>query len=474
MKQIVQRLGDGTMEVLDVAMPALGAGTVLVQNHFSLISAGTEGGTVTSARKSLLGKAKERPEQVKQVLDSLKQQGVVQTYRAVSKKLDSYSPLGYSSAGVVLDVGADVKNVSIGDRVACAGAGYASHAEVVSVPENLCVVLPPDADLSRAAYNTLGAIALQGVRQADLRVGESCVVIGLGLLGQLTCLLLQASGVRPIGLDISSGAVATARAHCCDVAFEMSDPTLVDSISRLTNGINADAAIITAATHSTEPVNLAGRLLRKKGTVVVVGAVPTGFDREPDYYRKELSLKMSCSYGPGRYDLGYEEKGLDYPAGYVRWTENRNMQAFQDLMHSGTINLDYMTTHRYSIGESAAAYDLILQKTEDYLGILIEYDESKKHARQRIDLDGKARKPQGDSHGIGFIGAGSYAMSHLLPNLPRDGSVTLTSVMTSSGTSFQVRRGKIRLLRCGRFVSRCSGGREYGHRIYRDTARQPR
>jgi threonine dehydrogenase-like Zn-dependent dehydrogenase len=283
MKQLVQRLRDGSMDVLDVAIPDLPAGSVLVQNHFSLISAGTEGGTVSAARKSLIGKARQRPDQVKQVLETLKKQGVVQTYRAVSKKLDSYSPLGYSCAGVVLEVGSAVRGVRTGDLVACAGAGYASHAEVVAVPENLCVKLPASADLSRAAYNTLGAIALQGVRQADLRLGETCVVIGLGLLGQLTCLILRASGVKSIGLDIDAKAIELALKHCTDIAFRIDDPSIADAVKQATGGINADAVIITAATDSTQPINLAGRLLRKRGTVVVVGAVPTGFDREPDY-----------------------------------------------------------------------------------------------------------------------------------------------------------------------------------------------
>jgi polar amino acid transport system substrate-binding protein len=313
--------------------------------------------------------------------------------------------------------------------------GYAVHAEVVTVPENLCVKLPSCADLARAAYNTLGAIALQGVRQADLRLGETCVVIGLGLLGQLTCLILKASGIKVIGLDINPEAVATARRHCTDTAYEITDPTIPDTVHQATGGINADAVIITAATHSTQPINLAGSLLRKRGTVVVVGDVPTGFEREPDYYRKELSLKMSCSYGPGRYDLGYEEKGMDYPPGYVRWTEKRNMQAFQELVHSGAVDLDYMTTHRFPIDEAPAAYDLILNKSEAYLGIIIEYDASKSHHRERVSLQTPDRKSQSGATGIGFIGAGSYAMSYLLPNLPRDGSVTLTGVMTSSGTS---------------------------------------
>jgi predicted dehydrogenase/threonine dehydrogenase-like Zn-dependent dehydrogenase len=422
------------MQVLDVAMPSPQAGMVVVQNHYSLISAGTEGSTVATARKGLIGKARERPEQVRQVFDSLKQQGLVQTYRAVSKKLDSYSSLGYSSAGRVIEAGPDVKGISVGDYVACAGQGYASHAEVVVVPENLCVKLPNDANLEHAAFNTLGAIAMQGVRQADLRLGETCVVIGLGLLGQLTCLILKAGGIKVVGLDVSSQAVTTAAKHCVDGAYLVDDPTVTEAVYRTTGGIGADAVIITAATDSTEPVNLAGRLLRKRGTVVVVGAVPTGFNREPDYYRKELTLKMSCSYGPGRYDLNYEEKGLDYPPGYVRWTENRNMQAFQDLIHTGSIDLGYITTHRFSIDDSPAAYELILNRSQPFLGILVEYDASKHHVRQAISLRASVPSSPGVM-GVGFIGAGSYAMSHLLPNLPRGMGIRLTGVATSSGSS---------------------------------------
>jgi polar amino acid transport system substrate-binding protein len=436
MKQLTQKLKDGSMGVLDVAAPNVGEGMVLVQNHYSLISAGTEGGTASTARKSLIGKAKERPQQVKQVVDTLKQQGPVQTYRAVMKKLDSYSPLGYSSAGVVVDVGPDVKGFSVGDRVACAGAGYANHAEVVSVPANLCVKLQDNADLSLAAYNTLGAIALQGVRQADLRVGETCVVIGLGLLGQLTGLILKASGIKVIGLDINSRAIEIARQHCIDLGFEMDSAGIVDAVGEMSGGIGADGVIITAATSSTQPINLAGTLLRKRGTVVVVGDVPTGFEREPDYYKKELSLKMSCSYGPGRYDIDYEEKGIDYPAGYVRWTENRNMQAFQDLIHTGKIDISYLTTHRFSLDDAPKAYDLILDKSEEFLGIIIEYEKEKEVSRHPVFIDGDGcSSVASEVPGIGFIGAGSYAMSHLLPNLPSDGSIGMTGVMTSSGTS---------------------------------------
>jgi predicted dehydrogenase len=434
MDQLTQKLGSGEMRIQEVPVPLLGPGEVLVRNHFSLISSGTEGSTVKTARKSLIGKAKERPQQVRQVLDVLKKQGPVQTYRAVMKKLEAYSPLGYSSAGVVVDMGCDVEGFAIGDRVACAGVGYANHAEFVAVPRNLCVKLPADADLKRACYNTLGAIALQGIRQADLRLGESCAVIGLGLIGQLTCLMLRASGVRVFGIDVDSAAVATARAHCADEAWARSEPGVAERVDELTGGLGADAVIITAGTSSLDPINFAGRLARKRGRVIVVGAVPTGFDRDPHYYRKELDLRMSCSYGPGRYDLDYEEKGLDYPAAYVRWTENRNMEAFQHLVHSGRIDVDYLTTHEFPLDDAAAAYGLILDRSEPFLGIVIRYDVEKPFERTRVQL--AAAPAAAGKVGLAFIGAGSYAQGNLLPNLP-DASedVTRRGVLTNTGTT---------------------------------------
>lgn len=453
MKQLSQRLRDGAMSVIDVPLPLLERGMVLVRNHYSLISAGTEGSTVAAARRSLIGKARERPQQVRQVLEVVAQQGPVQAYRAVQKKLEAWSPMGYSSAGVVIEVAPDVQGFSIGDQVACAGVGYANHAEVVAVPVNLCVPLPAGADLGRAAYNALGAIAMQGVRQADLRLGETCVVIGLGLLGQLTGLILRASGVRVIGVDINARSIELAQEHFAELCFTMGAAGAEAEVTRLTAGVGADAVIITAATDSLDPVNLAGRLLRKRGTVVIVGLVPTAFDREPDYYRKELSLKMSCSYGPGRYDPLYEQKGLDYPAGFVRWTEKRNMQAFQQLMASGEIDIGYLTTHRFALDGSAAAYDLILNKTEAYLGMLIEYDQSRELVRERVTVAAAERSAAVAVPGISFIGAGSYAMSHLLPNLPTDASIVRRGISTSSGTSARSVAERFNFSFCGADVA---------------------
>lgn len=430
-KQLTQKLRDGKLKITEVAPPALLPGMVLVQNHFSLISAGTESGTVSTARKSLIGKARERPQQVRQVFDVLTQQGPVQTYRAVMKKLEAHSPLGYSSAGVVLDVAPDVRGFAPGDRVACGGVGYANHAEVVAVPVNLCVKLAPDARLELAAYNTVAAIAMQGIRQADLRLGESAVVIGMGLIGQLTGLMLRAAGVRVVGLDITPGVLDLARGRAADLALLSGDPGMAGLVDEFTHGIGADAVLITAGTDSTEPVNLAGRLARKKGRVVIVGAVPTGFDRDPYYYRKELELRMSCSYGPGRYDLDYEEKGRDYPAAYVRWTENRNMAAFQVLVQDGRLEMDYLTTHSFDLDEAPGAYDMILAHEEPYLGVLIRYDVGSTQFPSRIDAFPPA--PAGRVN-VAFIGAGSYAQSHLLPNV-QGPDVVKRGIFTASGTS---------------------------------------
>ena len=424
------------MSVLDVPTPMLGSGMVRVHNRYSLISVGTERSTVTAARDSLIGKARGKPEQVRQVIETLRNQGPVQTYRAVMKKLDSYSPLGYSCSGVVMAVAGDVRGLKAGDWVACAGAGYANHAEIVAVPANLCVAIPENADAGLAAYNTVGAIALQGVRQADLRVGETCVVIGMGLLGHLTALILKASGIRVFGVDVRPGALELGKKHCLDDAAVLDDATLAPRVAALSRGVGADAVIITAATRSLEPINLAGRLLRKRGVVVIVGDVPTGFQRDPDFYRKELTLRMSCSYGPGRYDLGYEEKGLDYPPGYVRWTENRNMQAFQDLLHGGAIDATYLTTHRFAFADAPAAYDMIVKGEVECLGVLLEYPAVRADEGSRVFL-GKPAPAQvaSDTIGIGFLGAGSYALGNLLPNIAVGNRVALTGVMTASGTS---------------------------------------
>ncbi len=430
MEELTQKLSNGEMKVQELPMPQLSSGMVLVRNHYSLISAGTEGSTVKAARQNYLQKAKARPQQVQQVLQVLKTQGVVQTYRTVMKKLEAYSPLGYSCAGEVIEVADDVREFKVGDLVACGGL-TANHAEVVCVPVNLCVKLREDADLSLACYNTLGAIALQGVRQADLRLGETCAVIGLGLIGQIVCNLLRASGVRVVGIDVSEAPVALASEHCADLALVRNTAGIEDKILDFTGGLGVDAVIIAAATQSLDPVNFAGAIVRKKGAVVVLGAVPTGFDRDPYYYKKELVLKMSCSYGPGRYDLNYEEKGIDYPAAYVRWTEKRNMEAFQELIAKNRINLKYLTTHIFALEDAPKAYDMVANKTKPYLGIVLKYDVTKECKRTSVKIVDSTKTMS--NVGVAFIGAGSYAQGQLLPNMP-DG-IRRVGVMTNSGAT---------------------------------------
>ena len=433
MKQLTQKLGSGDMIIQNVPYPQLGKGMVIVKNHYSIISAGTEGSTVVAARKSLVGKAKDRPQQVKQVIETLKKQGPIQTYRAVMKKLDSYSPLGYSSAGEVIELGEGVTEFKVGDKVACAGVGYANHAEIISVPKNLCVKLDKDTNLKNAAYNTLGAISMQGVRQADMRLGESCLVIGLGLLGQLSSLILKASGVKVIGVDVSEDAVKQAIENkVIDLGLIRNITGIEEQIQNSTNGYGVDAVIIAAATTSLDPINFAGAVTRKKGKVVILGAVPTGFDRDPFWYRKELELKMACSYGPGRYDLNYEEKGIDYPYPYVRWTEKRNMEAFQNLISSGKINIDYLTTHEFEFDNAKAAFDLVVSKTEPFRGIALKYNIEKAANKDKI-FTGKIEQLR--KINISFIGAGSYAQGNLLPNIPVNSDVMRIGVLTNPGTT---------------------------------------
>lgn len=428
MKQLTQKLKDGRLQVLEVPVPVLTSGMVLVKSHYSVISAGTEGSTVATARMSYLGKVREKPQQFQQVMESLRSKGPVQTYRAVMKKLDAYSGLGYSVAGEVVEVAPDVRGFSPGDLVACGGAGYANHSEYVAVPFNLCVRLPDDADLRGAAYNTVGAVALQGIRQADLRLGETCVVIGLGLLGQLACLMLRAGGIRTAGVDRLPEPVQAACDNCADAAFTTDELALEQKIEEFTDGLGADAVIITAGTSSDGPINLAGRVARKKGKVVIVGWIGTKFDQDT-YYKKELDLRLSCSYGPGRYDINYEERGIDYPVGYVRWTENRNMRAFQEMLHSGKVDLGYLTTHTFKLDQAPDAFELILNGEEPYLGILIQYDVDRTEPGVSVRTSEARRsgKPT-----IAFIGAGSYAMGNLLPNIK--GDVVLKGVMTATGT----------------------------------------
>ncbi len=422
MEQLTQLLKDGTMQILEVPFPALVKGHVLVRNHFSVISSGTEGKTVQDARLGYVGKARSRKDEVKKVITAARTFGIKDTYRMVMNRLNSPSPLGYSCAGEVIAVADDVSEVTIGDRVAC-GGNSASHAEVVAVPVNLCAKFNPEIPARHAAFTTLGAVAMQGIRQADVRLGESCAIIGLGIIGQLTIQILKAGGIKTIGIDIDQRMVSLADELGCGLALNRNAEGMEQAVLNFTGGHGADAVIITAGSDSTDPVDLAGELCRQKGKVVIVGGVPTGFKRI-HYFRKELDLRMSCSYGPGRYDAGYEEHGLDYPIGYVRWTENRNMQAFVDLLQMQNIEMEKLITHTFDFSNAPAAYDLILQKNQPFLGILLQYDVSKE-LKRNVKLREKKYNPE--EVNIGLIGAGSFGQNFLLPALDGLGNFAIVS-----------------------------------------------
>lgn len=428
MKQILQNMRSGVVSVYDVPAPGVQRGRLLVRTVASLISAGTEKSTVDMGKKSLLGKARQRPDLVKQVIDKARTEGLLNTYTAVKAKLDGTTALGYSAAGVVEAVGNDVSGFKVGDRVACAGAGYASHAEMISVPHNLCVRLPAEISFDEGAFGTLGAIALQGVRLSEPTLGEAIVVIGLGLLGQITVQLLRANGCRVFGVDIDEKKIRLAVEMGAELGATPDKAKGV--IKEWSRGRGADAVLITAATPSNDPIELAGDISRAKGRVVVVGLVGMDVPRNV-YYLKELSLQVSMSYGPGRYDPEYEERGHDYPFSYVRWTEGRNLEAFFDLAAGKSITLERLISHRFPVEQGEAAYKLISGETkEPYLGIVLQYDSSKK-LETRLEF---AVKPAAGAAAvqIGMIGAGSYAQKYLLPNFKAN-RAGFCSIATAAG-----------------------------------------
>ncbi len=433
MKQVIQNYKTGKLSVDDVPAPKIRASGVLVKNAFSLISAGTERSSVELARKSLLGKAKSRPEDFKKVIGLVQKQGIWKAYKTAMSRLEMPSPLGYSSSGIVIEVGNGVTDIKVGDRVACAGAGYASHAEVIFVPKNLCAMVPKDVPLDWAAFTTLGAIAMQGIRQADLRVGEHVAVIGLGLLGQLTVQILKASGCRIIGIDLDSDKIKLAKKCGADKAV-LRSKILKHLINNFTDGNGVDAVIITAATSSNDPFLLAPDIARNRAKVVLVGVAKLDFPREP-YYRKELSLVLARSYGPGRYDTKYEEEGIDYPIEYVRWTEKRNMDAVLNLMAEKKLDINLLISHRFKIENARKAYDLILGKTkEKFLGVLFEYDTQKEHVTKIIiSKSHSAPSTLPSAINVGFIGPGNFAQTCLLPNIKGD-KINFVGVADAQGT----------------------------------------
>jgi predicted dehydrogenase/threonine dehydrogenase-like Zn-dependent dehydrogenase len=430
-KQVTQRLRDGRIEVLDLPEPALTPKTVLVDVRASLLSAGTERAKVQAGRQNLLGKARARPDQVRQVIEKAQRDGVTETIHAVRSRLDEPSSLGYSAAGVVVAVGGLVPSLRPGDRVACAGADLAVHADVVRVPANLCARVPDDVSLEDAAFTTVGSIALHGVRQADVRLGERVAVIGLGLVGQLTGEILRAAGCHVVGIDVDEGSVERGRRNgAIDVGHARGS---LDARHLPADAAGCDAVIITAATKSDDPVALAAALCRDRGRVVVVGDVGMDVPRAA-YYNKELELRLSRSYGPGRYDSAYEEHGIDYPIGYVRWTEQRNMAAFLELLVAERVAVSPLVFERFPVDRAPEAYDLLVTERPSPLALLLVYSPQPAAAPvHRSSVSAPAVSP---ASGAGVIGAGSFARGVLIPAL-RGAGWPLVAVASASGRSAQ-------------------------------------
>jgi predicted dehydrogenase/threonine dehydrogenase-like Zn-dependent dehydrogenase len=430
MKQVLQNRKTGRPFVGEVPVPALQNGRVLVRTVASLISAGTERMAVELVSKGLVNEARQRPDLVKAVVAKVKSEGLLNTFASVRDKMSASTTLGYSAAGIVIAVANDVDEFQIGDRVACAGVGYASHAEVLSVPRNLCVHLPEAVAFEAGAFGTLGAIALQGVRLAEPTLGESVVVIGLGLVGQLTVQLLKANGCRVFGLDLDPARAKLALELGAD-AVAVSNEESAKAIESWTRGRGADAVLITAATDSNGPVELAAKVSRLKGRVIIVGMTGMEIPRQP-FFSRELSLVISMSYGPGRYDPNYEERGHDYPLPYVRWTEKRNIEAFLDLIAAKKMDVERLISHRFSIDKAEAAYQLISGKVaEPYLGVVLNYDPDTEVSR-KISL-AQARTTD-KAITLGVIGAGGYVPVMLLPHFKTFG-VNFRSIATASGVS---------------------------------------
>ena len=444
MKQIVQNPKSGKLELLEVPVPAVGAGQVLVRNCFSVVSPGTEKMAMDFARKSLLGKARSRPDLVSQVLRKVRQEGPLPTYQAVMNRLDVPQPLGYSCAGVVAEVGAGVTGFSAGDRVACAGAGYANHAEWIVVPENLVARVPAELPLEKAAFATLGAIALQGLRVVDPQLGEIAVVIGLGLIGQLTVQLLRANGCRIYGIDLDPERVKQA----LDQGAEWGGPPGGDHgpWMQAAGGYGADFAVVTAASESSAPLQLAAELCRMKGRIAAVGATAMDLDRRT-FYEKELELRMSMSYGPGRYDRRYEEEGLDYPISYVRWTENRNLQAFLALAASGSIDPLSIDVQTVPFEESERVYEELAGGVRRHLAVVFRCEAAGPGART-LELSETAPRTR-DDVGVAFIGAGNYAKAILLPAVGACSNARPVHISTATGPSARKTAEKFGYASCG-------------------------
>ena len=459
MKQVAQNYRSGDLAVIDAPAPACASGGVLVRSLYSLISTGTELMKVGESKLSLVGKARARPDQVKKVLDAVQQQGALTTYKKAMNRLDSFSPLGYSLAGVVVEVGAGAEEFSAGQLVACAGNEFALHAEINWIPTNLCVAVPDGVPPQLAAFATVGSIALQGVRQGGVQLGDTACVIGLGLVGQLVVQLLVASGVQVVGLDPDEDRCRLAEktgALVCGAPDDEGVAAAEKALFKASGGLGADRIFLVAGGSSNQPVELAARLARDRATVVDIGKCKLDLPWN-DYYEKELDLRFSRSYGPGRYDPSYELDGVDYPAGYVRWTERRNLHCFINAIARKEIDPEPLIAGIFPVEDATDVYGQLSSGTLRGVGYLFEYDSPTEEVRdsearadalenparpaRRVEPASTRQGPAGTQRNanrvlqIGFVGAGNYASSMLLPHLTKDSRVELARVSTRRSLS---------------------------------------
>ncbi len=434
MKQVIQHYKTGKIELVETPVPFCEEGKVLVENKNSLVSIGTEKLMMDFAKKSLLGKAKERPDLVKQVINKVKTEGLMEAYKQSIARLEEPVPLGYSSAGTIREVGKNVNEFEVGNKVACAGPGYASHAEVIAVPQNLCVKIPEGVSFTEASFVALGAIALHSVRVSEAKVGENIVVIGLGLLGQITVQILRAAGCNVLGMDIDPQKLQLAKSFGIN---ETSDSkNIIRKTKEFTQGNGADAVIIFASTKSNEPIEQAVEIARAKGKIIAPGLINLNLPRKI-FYEKELELIVSRSLGPGAYDEQYEKKGIDYPISYIRWTEKRNMKAFLNLVKEKKVKLQPLITHQFKIENALSAYNMILERKEKYVGVILEYKENKEKFKKKIVLRKEKTSKKKDKINIGLIGAGLFTKGTLLPILKDIKDINLKGISATAGSSIE-------------------------------------
>lgn len=440
MKQVVQSARTGKLALKDVPESRVRAGHLLVRTRTSLISAGTERLVVQFAKKSLAAKAKARPDLVRKVVDKAKRDGIGATMRAVMARLDEPLPLGYSACGEVVEVGAGLEGqFQVGQRVAIAGAGLANHAELNAVPENLCAPVPDDVNDEEACFGTLAAIALNGVRLLDLQLGDVAVVIGAGLVGQLAAQLLELAGCRVVVLDYNADRLKLAAYGGAELTVDLSDGDPAAAVMALSGGRGADGVLIAAATDSSEPFDMAAALARDRAKVCMVGLTGTEFDYRA-FMQKELSIVVSRSYGPGRYDSDYEKRNVKYPEGFVRWTETRNLEEAVRLMTRRTdhrLSVEQMITHRFKLEDAEKAYGMVTANTEPHLGVILEYgsETGQKNPKLRVPVSVSAGKAGAGKCVLGAIGAGTFARTVLLPQLKKMPGVELHTLVTQRGIS---------------------------------------